>query len=743
MAKKILIGALVTVITVAGIVVGLKFYTDKKIQTTTETVVYECIENYSPVMQETEIQELTRTISENVVETMKDVNTTELSEADVEKLVAVVTEKIQETPYTIPEYEVDRLTSLIVERVLTENSGDDAKVAELISKVNNVANRLNSLEKKNGGITKEEMQSYISSNMITREELNNIITTECSDTIIIQKLAKFCNTTPENFYKVLVESQTYKADVSAQIEKELKISKESIQQSVNKANSLESIVKDLKSKTHLSESQVETIVKKHLGVNEGKISDLAIQLAKDKSELKTYMDLAKAETDREIKDIVNDIAGMSFDVSNMSNETINQLAQKLGVSQTQIESVVLSSTTVIQNNLEQLRQDVANNYMSKSDADNTYMSKADADNSYVSKSDVATTVDGIVVASIEEALNDLGGRYQTIEEALAQKQALETAQSTLSTKVNTNKTNITDLTNQLQTARTSMTTMKAELEAANQAVADALEAEEADRVAAVQTAIDRIIAAEGAVEDLDEAQAAALERAKTDLQSALEASAGEQEAKLGEAQIALTESIANADGKITSLTAQLQTAQEGIATNAQDIEALTLAQTAIDAALQAETGDREAAVQAAIDRIAAAEGTIAEKDSAQAAALTTAKAELQAALEASAGEQEGKLTAAQDALSASIAAVSGDLTALTGTVDTVSGDLSNLTGTVTSVQGDVATNAQGISDLNADLAEKDAENKDAISDLQSTKAEISYSVENGVPTLRISSVQTN
>lgn len=743
MVKKLLIGTSITAVAIISAVVGFKFYADKKIAVTTETAVYECVENYSPVLEEVEIQELTRVVSEEVVGILGETNTKELTEENIEQLMAAVTEKLETTQYSIPEYEIDRLAGLVVERVLTETSGDAAKVTELVSKVNNVANRLNNLEKKNGGITKEEMQSYISSNMITREELNNIITTECSETIIIQKLAKFCNKTPEEFYKILVESQSYKDDVYAKLESELKISKESVQQSVNKSNSLESIVKDLKNKTHLSESQVETIVKKHLGVNEGRISDLAIQLAKDKSELKTYMDVAKAETDKAIKDVVNDMAKMSFDVSSMSNDTITQLAQKLGVSQTQIESVVLSSTTVIQNNLEQLRQDVANNYMSKSDADNTYMSKADADDSYVSKSDVATTVDGIVVASIEEALSDLGGRYQTIEEALAQKQALETAQSTLSNKVNTNKTNITDLTNQLQTARTSMTTMKAELEAANQAVADALEAEEADRVAAVQTAIDRIIAAEGAVEDLDEAQAAALERAKTDLQSALEASAGEQEAKLGEAQIALTESIANADGKITSLTAQLQTAQEGIATNAQDIEALTTAQAAIDAALQAETGDREAAVQAAIDRIAAAEGTIAEKDSAQAAALTAAKAELQAALEASAGEQEGKLTAAQDALSASIAAVSGDLTALTGTVDTVSGDLTNLTGTVTSVQGDVATNAQGISDLNADLAEKDAENKDAISDLQSTKAEISYSVENGVPTLRISSVQTN
>ena len=733
MIKKLLIGTSITTVVIISAVVGFKFYADKKIAVTTETAVYECVENYSPVLEEVEIQELTRVVSEEVVGILGETNTKELTEENIEQLMVAVTEKLETTQYSIPEYEIDRLAGLVVERVLTETSGDAAKVAELVSKVNNVANRLNNLEKKNGGITKEEMQSYISSNMITREELNNIITTECSETIIIQKLAKFCNKTPEEFYKILVESQSYKDDVYAKLESELKISKESVQQSVNKSNSLESIVKDLKNKTHLSESQVETIVKKHLGVNEGRISDLAIQLAKDKSELKTYMDVAKAETDKAIKDIVNDMAKMSFDVSSMSNETITQLATKLGVSQTQIESVVLSSTTVIQNNLEQLRQDVTNNYMSKTDADN----------SYVSKSDIATTVDGIVVASIEEALSDLGGRYQTIEEALAQKQALETAQSTLSTKVNTNKTNITDLTNQLQTARTSMTTMKAELEAANQAVADALEAEEADRVAAVQTAIDRIIAAEGAVEDLDEAQAAALERAKTDLQSALEASAGEQEGKLAAAQSLLEASITNADGKITDLTTQLQTAQGNISTNAQNIEALTLAQTAIDAALQAETGDREAAVQAAIDRIAAAEQSLTDKDTAQSAALTAAKAELQAALEASAGEQEGKLTAAQDALSTSIAAVSGDLTALTGTVGAVSGDLSNLTGTVTSVQGDVATNAQSISDLNTSLDEKYNENKDAIDELGSSKAEITYSVENGVPTLRISSVQTN
>lgn len=476
--KKILISVGVGAVIIASAVV-LGIISGKNKAMSTETVVGKYMEEYNNgeggYLSISEMEELTRTISTQIDNSLQNMNVKELTDENMEQLLSQIRLELSNMHYSIPDDEMDRLASDVLTRVVKMKAGSDKELAEEYeAKIAALAKRVTALEERDY-LDEADVESIIDSNTLTRNEIINMLQNEYSTETLMTKLSQTYATSEESLYRMISENKSYTNSVYNKLADKLGVSAKDIEALYNKAASLQEFINNLSKESDKSYTEITKIISQNTELTNEDIKKLAALLGVKETELKTLINNTNEITKKEYTSMIQDLQGNMEQIDKDKASVSNLL--KI---QSDLEAAMKLEGTERQNALEEAKKQLdalenssAANLDSVKNALNGAIEAAQKNASDDLKNEISKVNSSI--SSNVEAINDnlaksIAGLKAALEEqGNIQNKNLADARQELIDRLTDEVTNLQGDINQINDDKASVSSLedvKAKLEAA-------------------------------------------------------------------------------------------------------------------------------------------------------------------------------------------------------------------------------------------------------------------------------------
>lgn len=580
------------------IVLGIFFYVKNKVHMSTETVVERYLETYASGMREEELSQLTKTLSNQIDTSLKDLDSRELSQENLMQLMNEVKKELSLNSYQIPESELNELTAKILKQVLEIKEKEDRqKAEEYIAMIDELSKRISDLENLDI-LGEDDVINLIENNTLTSEEIIQLFENEYSSNVLINKLAEKMNITTADLYKLIAENRDYTNEIYNKLSALVGVNSKDIRTMFESTQNINSSIELLSQKTNVSINEIYQKITESSVLSDEEIKRLAQVMKKNDDDLMMII----SETQSNLDTAQYELSNIITSNKNLTDEELASLSDRLGIDVAELRELINALSANLQDNYEELKNTTATRD-ALIQAQSSIQASLEAEESNrkaaveqaIKDLEAAITVSGEYDAAslkkardelqsalatglntadsnlqnavnnankaLEDSINTVDGKIMVLNNAIT---AINKSIADTNKNVENNSDRITSLDSKLQDNYEELKSTSATKEALLQAqssIQASLDAEESNRKAAVEQAIKDLNVA---ISTSEESDAQKLSEAKTALEESLKTGLGNAENELKNAKDLLSTNIANAEAKITVLNNTITSIQSSI-----------------------------------------------------------------------------------------------------------------------------------------------------------------------------------